>query len=207
VRGRRKIGRVNAYLLPRKPVSERVNNDDIPKSRTVQFLNISFFRICNLEALHKPSITVLKALILEAKITMSWLRIRRVSLSIVSVKAKSLFSLTYDRGSKRDAVYFGWPIAPRIWAIDKRERDRMRELRAIIGCVQLCAWSPIKLWLPNSVYITYAHDVSNAIFIHSVLNMRKQRLTPRWLRRSVASLLMDSWCTQSTWNKQTPQYM
>jgi hypothetical protein len=33
---------------------------------------------------------------------------------------------------------------------------------------------------PNySVYLTYAHDVSNAIFIHSVLNMYKQRLTPR----------------------------
>ncbi len=48
VRGWRKIGRVNAYLLPRKPVSERVNNDDIPKSRTVQFFKYIFLRICNL---------------------------------------------------------------------------------------------------------------------------------------------------------------
>jgi hypothetical protein len=83
VRGWRKIGRVNAYLLPRKPVSERVNNDDIPKSRTVQFLNISFSNSAIFEALHKPSITVLKAMIIEAKITMRWLRIRRVSLCIV----------------------------------------------------------------------------------------------------------------------------
>ncbi len=76
---------MNAYLLPRKAVSERVNNDDIPKSRTVQFLNISFSNSAIFEALHKPSITGLKALILEAKDTMRWLRIRRVSLSIVSV--------------------------------------------------------------------------------------------------------------------------
>ncbi len=75
---------MNAYLLPRKPVSERVNNDDIPKSRTVQFINISFSESAIFEALPQPSMTGLKAMILEAEDTMRWLRIRRVSLSIVS---------------------------------------------------------------------------------------------------------------------------
>ncbi len=122
MRGWRKIGRVNAYLLPRKPVSERVNNDDIPKSRTVQFLNLPFSESAIFEALPQPS-SRLKARIVEAKITMRWLRISRVSLCIVSASAKSLFSLTYDQGMEKRCCLF-WLINSASYMSGSSERKR-----------------------------------------------------------------------------------
>ncbi len=124
--------------------------------------------------------------------------------------------------SQRDVVNLGWPIAPRIWAIDwEKETERGLSLAvymehnfllwwsnseylklmgltecAIIGCVQLCAWSPIKLWWSNSLYLTYG---SNSVCFL------------QWSFPHFPLLLVDGWgggggglnilSTQAAWKK------
>ncbi len=45
-----------------------------------------------------------------------------------------------SRGSQRDVVYLGWPIAPSYMSPNAGEGDG--------GWVQLCTWRPNKLWRP-----------------------------------------------------------
>jgi hypothetical protein len=103
-------------------------------------------------------------MIVVAKITMRWLRILRVSLSIVSVKAKSLFSLTYDQGVEKRCRLF-WLTNSASYMSDTLERKRQNAVAAIYHWL----FTAMDMEPNYSVYLTYGHDVSNAIFIHSVV--------------------------------------
>ncbi len=65
-----------------------------------------------------------------------------------SLKTGALASTLWTRGSQRDVVYLGWPIAPSYMS-------PMRgggELRGLSQWVQMYTWSPNKLWSSNSIF-------------------------------------------------------
>ncbi len=53
-----------------------------------------------------------------------------------------------SRGSLRDVVYLGWPIAPSHMSPNAGGGG----LRGLSQCVQLCTWSANKLWRSNSIF-------------------------------------------------------
>jgi hypothetical protein len=89
------------------------------------------------------------------------------------------------RGSQRDVVYLGWPLAPSysIWA-------RMRDGGAAgsqLQWVQQCTWSPNQLWRSNSIFTLWPPSLF-------VLILRKRLISayPRWSRRIL-------WRSPSVW--------
>ncbi len=54
------------------------------------------------------------------------------------------------RGLQTDVVYLGWPIAPSYMSPNAGEGGG--ELRSLSQWVQLCTWSPNKLWRSNSIF-------------------------------------------------------
>ncbi len=55
----------------------------------------------------------------------------------------------FQGGLQRDVVCLCWPIAPSYMSPNA---GRGRELRGLSQWVQLCTWSPNKLWRPNSIF-------------------------------------------------------